>query len=674
MHAHSRFHHASSDSGFSLIEVVVAFFVMSLLVGVGTTMLVSSIKNGSETTVRLRQAKVAEAVWERIQGDGSWLAANGCAASECTIDPAFYEAVREQAASGSKLTVTATSRPVSAGGTTASYQVAVVVRAASGSGIGELAVGGLFDPSKVDSGSGNDSVAAAREEHERTTLSIAFHPSSLAQRTEAINAASAATGADAQVVQDIPAIHSTVVRIKDGTSDAMRDHLNDNDLVDIAEPDALAAIAATPASAPAVDDPRYPAQWAHRVAGVETAWRRSNPDAPRAFVVTLDSGVDGRHDDLRGSISPGLDLLNDDNNPDDANGHGTAVAGIIVARANNGRGIAGVAPRSDLAAIKVCDADAACSIGAVAYGLTLASDQGANVVNISITGPGKSRAAKRALAYAAKKGVVVTCAAGNEGTSVPQYPAAYPDCISVASTNHADEKSVWSSFGDTVDLAAPGENILVAKRGGGYRYDDGTSFAAPYVAGIAALLVEEGLNREQIHAVLFDTARDIGAPGDDIIFGNGRVDAAAALSEADKRTTVGLGRMYRHSTTGHYYPTSRAQRDNAANLGYNWEGVEGHLHNRKAIGTVALREYYKSSNRSHYYSTSTRSPAANYAFRGVSGYVYPRQVAGTVPLYYTRNGTSEDHFYTSNWDYVLGANPLGFRYQRVVGYVFPAPS
>ncbi len=285
--------------------------------------------------------------------------------------------------------------------------------------------------------------------------------------------------------------------------------------------------------------------------GVNTAWDQTT--GAGVVVAIIDTGIDLSHPDLRDNLwnNPGeiadngvdddrdgfvddvhgADLVNHDGTPQDDNGHGTHVAGIIGARGGNGIGTAGVAWRVRLMAVKALDANAAGNALTVADGLRYAVDHGARIVNLSLAGPGRSDDLESAIRYAGDHGVLVVCAAGNDGNDlalVPSYPASLPEAnvLGVAATDEGGLLSAISSFGPGVDLSAPGEGILSTARGGGYELRTGTSMAAPMVAGAAALVASAlpGADSSALTGALAGGARRSVLP-----VGAGALDVAGAL-------------------------------------------------------------------------------------------------------------------------------------------------
>ncbi|MEA2129902.1 MAG: hypothetical protein QOJ85_2793, partial [Solirubrobacteraceae bacterium] len=292
-------------------------------------------------------------------------------------------------------------------------------------------------------------------------------------------------------------------------------------------------------------DPSYAKSQAAnaRLMRLPAAWavRHTSP----MIVAVVDTGVDLKHPDLAGRLVPGYDFVENDNKPQDGNGHGTQVAGIIGAAPDNKRGIAGVVWNARIMPVRVLDADGYGFDDTIAKGIVWAANHGASVINLSLGGPEADDVLRTAVDYATRKGALVVVAAGNDGTGVTQYPAAYSSALAVAATDSAGALTQFSSYGDWVDVAAPGWNVLsTALRFPGasdYVTESGTSFSAPYVSGVAALVRAQHPTWTVAHVRrhITATARDAGAPGHDQYYGFGVVDAFAALGGAPTRRISG---------------------------------------------------------------------------------------------------------------------------------------
>ncbi|MGA1843967.1 MAG: S8 family serine peptidase [bacterium] len=297
-----------------------------------------------------------------------------------------------------------------------------------------------------------------------------------------------------------------------------------------------------------------PYQWHISRINCEGAWDHSTGNG--VIVAIIDTGVDHRHPDLAGtSFTAGWDFVG--NKPytyDTRHPHGTHVAGTVAQTTNNGIGCAGVAPGAAIMPIRVLDNNGSGTDIDVADGITFAANNGAKVLNLSLGGPQYSSVLEGACNYAYGMGCVIVCAAGNEGTYAPHYPAAYDVCISVSATNYLDNLASYSNYGSTIDIAAPGGDVGDQNGDGyqdyalqgafedswsrrsivrsyGYYFMLGTSMASPHVAGVAALVwsVNPNFTNDDIRCALELTATDLGDPGWDEYFGHGLVDALAAL-------------------------------------------------------------------------------------------------------------------------------------------------
>jgi len=206
-------------------------------------------------------------------------------------------------------------------------------------------------------------------------------------------------------------------------------------------------------------------------------------------IAIVDSGIDYTHPDItKSKVVLGPDYFDGDMNPMDTFGHGTHVAGIAAAVTSNDLGIAGVSGRSKLLAIRV-GGSGGLPVFACAAGIVYAANNTqVKVINLSWGGSSDIPFIRDAVAYAVSKGKLVVAAAGNENTTSPRYPAAYPGVLGVGASTQTDGRASFSNYGTYVDIAAPGVEILSTVPGGGYQEWDGTSMAAPFVAGAAALL------------------------------------------------------------------------------------------------------------------------------------------------------------------------------------------
>ncbi|WP_400162296.1 S8 family serine peptidase [Brevibacillus sp. TJ4] len=291
------------------------------------------------------------------------------------------------------------------------------------------------------------------------------------------------------------------------------------------------------------DEPYFAEQWGLLAIEAPQAWGQADIRA-KAIVAVLDTGVDYTHPDLAGRVDTRRDhdYVNgdDDAMDDDYDGHGTHVAGIIAAKVN-GQGIAGVAGRADvqILPLKVLDEQGAGYMFHTALAIMDAADLGADVINLSLGGElddgQEARFLQEAIDYANKKGSLVVAAAGNEGDDVDRYiPASLAGVIAVSAVDEELSFVPFSNKGTSIALSAPGVNIWSTVPGGEYRPMTGTSMAAPFVSGTAALLVAQDpkLRVREVTERLRETAVDLGRKGKDSHYGHGLVNAHRALTYA----------------------------------------------------------------------------------------------------------------------------------------------
>jgi serine protease len=329
-----------------------------------------------------------------------------------------------------------------------------------------------------------------------------------------------------------------------------------------------------------------PTQWGMRKIQAPQAWQEDRATGFKINVAVVDSGVDLDHpeflcDDWKLKVDPTAAFAGTEPGPDDENGHGSHVAGIIGACTNNGTGVVGVAPDATIIPVQVLDKDGSGSIASIADGIRRATDLGAHVINMSLSAgigilpagggavgylDGFSPEIDSALAYAQSKGVVVVAAAGND-TTLPlcEYPAFYQGVVCVGATDPRDLRSYYSTGPNKPSgeptIVAPGgtgqvfcdgfaEEILSTwslenephpasgdcENLTGYEAIQGTSMATPHVAGVAALVydriggVRSVENAAKVIEALIGGADDLGLPGADPIFGAGRLNAVGAVT------------------------------------------------------------------------------------------------------------------------------------------------
>lgn len=403
-------------------------------------------------------------------------------------------------------------------------------------------------------------------------LLVALRPGVGEQQAVAIHAQ-----AGGRVIRSIPQIGVHVVRLSAVVSpEAALSAYRASPWVRFVERNAYVYPTATP------NDPLYAThQWHYPSVQLPAAWDATKGSP--VIVAVVDTGVRFDHPDLAGLGVAGWDFV--DHDPDatdpgcpsvdpDEPSHGTHVAGTIAALTDNGVGGAGVvwggATAVRLMSVRVLGEDVVageCAVGtlaAVASGIVFAADNGAKVVNLSLTADSPSLTLQSAVDYAYARGVTLVASAGNDGGPVG-YPAAYPNVIAVAATACDNTRASYSNFGSSIDLAAPGGAATLncpaasplgwvwsaswsPSSGHGYWGFRGTSMAAPHVSGVAALLVGRGLTTpQQVMQRLTQTATDLGPAGWDQFYGWGLANAAAAVGALDPAR---LMRAFAGSVTG----------------------------------------------------------------------------------------------------------------------------
>ena len=324
--------------------------------------------------------------------------------------------------------------------------------------------------------------------------------------------------------------------------------------VEYAEPDYIARAARTP------NDPEYAAQWALPKINAPAAWDVTT-GAADVVIAIIDSGVDTAHPDFAGSLwqnddpangadddhngqvddTNGWNVLNGNGNLADPSGHGTQVGGVAGATTDNGAGVAGLCWSCKLMFVNAMQASGVANYSDIAAAVQYAASNGAHVINLSLGGYADSAMLRDAIREAATTAVIVA-GAGNDDSSTPFYPAAYPEVLAVAATDPADQKAIFSNYGAWVDVSAPGKDIRTTTVSG-YATDSGTSLASPFVAALAGLIKSQHptWTAEQVKWQVLNTAVDIDAlnPTHAGQLGEGRIDAGAALATSPQpRATV----------------------------------------------------------------------------------------------------------------------------------------
>jgi uncharacterized repeat protein (TIGR02543 family) len=283
-------------------------------------------------------------------------------------------------------------------------------------------------------------------------------------------------------------------------------------------------------------DPKINEQYALDIVSANQAWTITEGSRD-IIIAVIDTGIDLDHPELIHSLygvgynsrteQEGLEYVEDDR------GHGTSTIGVIAAAKDNGIGIAGIAPGVSILPIKAnTETTTAFRDADVINGILYAIDQDVDIINISIGNGTYNSLMEQAVDLAVEAGILVVAAAGNTGRDQYVYPAAHASVVSVSSISDTRGSSFFTTYNDQVDISAPGHNIVSTSFDGGYNTVSGTSFASPYVAGIAALIksVYPDITVDELKARLYDNAVDEGEPGWDKYFGHGIVNAYNSLT------------------------------------------------------------------------------------------------------------------------------------------------
>ncbi|WP_134703711.1 S8 family serine peptidase [Ammoniphilus sp. YIM 78166] len=290
------------------------------------------------------------------------------------------------------------------------------------------------------------------------------------------------------------------------------------------------------------NDPYLSSQWAVNALSLPKAWDITT-GSNNVTVAVIDSGINRYHPDFQYTrIANGWDLIFDEPVDWDSRGHGTSVTGVIAASTNNSLGISGVNWNVTIVPFRVVYSSGAIYTSDVVQAIYYAADVGCKIINLSLGGSTYSNSENSAIQYAISKGSIVVASAGNDGNSTLKYPASYPNVVSVASINRYNNRSSFSNFNSYVDVSAPGESILTTSKDyyyNPYVFVDGTSFSAPYVSGIAALVAAKvpNITPEKFYNALTATSTDLGSPGRDNYYGYGLVNAEKLLTYFIKPST-----------------------------------------------------------------------------------------------------------------------------------------
>jgi thermitase len=330
----------------------------------------------------------------------------------------------------------------------------------------------------------------------------------------------------------IPGIGAQVVKIPRSSNSTRLSTYRSFGEVAFIEPDYIANAVETP------DDSRFGSQWGMIAIKAPEAWNVSHGSSSVRIAI-LDTGIDAEHVDLASKVII-VKNFSSSYTTDDLQGHGTHVAGIASAETNNAIGVAGVAYDASLMNVKVLGDNGSGYYSAIAQGIIWATDNGADVINMSLGGGSSSSTLQQAVDYAWSNGVVVVAAAGNNGRTSPSYPAYYNNVISVAATNSSDRLYSFSNYGSWVDVAAPG-SALSTYPDNRYATMSGTSMASPFVAGLAGLVCSvtvdsngDGKTNDEVRTSIENNTDSIGTS-----IAKGRINAYKAIASVSAPPATG---------------------------------------------------------------------------------------------------------------------------------------
>jgi thermitase len=334
---------------------------------------------------------------------------------------------------------------------------------------------------------------------------------------------------DGQIMKQMN--HIFVFESKSKTADELKDYFENIRHVEYAEPNYIYLQNEVPNDLLYL---RY--QWNLPAIQTEEGWRLSQGNK-NIVIAVIDSGVDLDHPDLVHRLKKGYNVLADNGVPEDDNGHGTHVAGIIASEPNNREGVAGITWFNQIMPIKALNAEGYGSSFDVAKGIIWAVEHGARIINLSLGNYQPSELLQEAVRYAYERGVVIIAASGNDNSSQPSYPAAYPEVLSVGAINPDGSRAEFSNYGTYLDVVAPGTGIPSTFVHHRYAALSGTSMAAPHVTALAGLILSLNpeLSNIEVMNIINRSTVDLGTPGNDPFFGNGLINVYNAMQLASKR-------------------------------------------------------------------------------------------------------------------------------------------
>ncbi len=312
-----------------------------------------------------------------------------------------------------------------------------------------------------------------------------------------------------------------LVKVPKGKAKDFKEKYANDPSVESAELNLIYTVDYTP------NDPSLSQQWHHQTINSYGAWDTIKGSSKK--IAIIDTGVQLNHPDLQNSLLPGKSFVAGVTSANDDHGHGTHCAGISAAIGDNGIGISGIDATAKIIPVKVLNKQGSGYTSDIINGVIWATDNGADVLSMSLGGGSYQQSFQDAINYAWNKNKIIVAAAGNSSTSAYSYPAAYNNVVAVAATNETDGTAYFSNYGTWVDIAAPGTNIYSTYTGSSYKNLNGTSMATPIVSAVLALTWGKNTaytNQQVVNRVL-STADQTPDTGTDYL--NGRVNVYNAV-------------------------------------------------------------------------------------------------------------------------------------------------
>lgn len=414
-----------------------------------------------------------------------------------------------------------------------------------------------------------------------------------------------------------------------------------------------------------VNDSYRNVQYYLDISSIPQAWTITT--GSNVTVAVEDSGVELNHPDLVGRIrSDGYNFVNNNGDVSDVLGHGTEVSGLIAANSDNHIGIAGISWAAQILPVKVATPQGTIDVDVAAEGIYYAIAHGARILNLSYGGETSTPVLQDAINYALSKEAIIIAAAGNAPDGLPEYPAAYPGVIAVTATDEADRIAFFDSYGAYVTLGAPGVDIMTTSLNqhnlGDYTEHSGTSFSAPIVSGVVALMLtlNPNLRAGQVRQALVATADKVYPTNDDFYkdYGAGRLNAyhameyAANLMAGPLATAVPAQLLFSQQLT----PNATVKPGDALSLQVNvlnaGAGAANHIYMNVPIDAALQLQYvvmpphvanvWVSSVSSHYFTMQLGSLEASAAISFTAVYRVKPEVANNTPISFADSGNWSD--------------------------------